>query len=175
MIQKGSDLVFAPRPAVHKHCNPWRIFKVDSKYLRKEKLFTFEKPTMQVNNIIEIRTKLRKYFLMREKILLRKFKKRKLDWCEEYKLNRIILLNYTERGKIGKLPLIFILLQYLNVLQLLYFSLLCIVYIIFISFFWCMYILIIFCCCCMLIYSIQYYLYYHIQYERTKLHTNTIV
>ena len=135
IIQKGSDLVFTPRPTVYKHCNPWRIFKVDSKYLRKEKLFTFENPIMQVNNIKEIRTKLRKYFLMREKILLRKFKKRKLDWCEEYKLNRIILLNYTERGKIGKLPLIFILLQYLNVLQLLYFSLLCIVYIIFISFF----------------------------------------
>ena len=100
MIQKGSDLVFAPCPAVHKHCNPWRIFKVDSKYLRKEKLFTFENPTMQINNIKEIRTKLQKYFLIREEILLRTIKKRKLDWCEEYKLNRIILLNYTERGKI---------------------------------------------------------------------------
>ena len=76
----------------------------------------------QINNIKEIRTKLRKYFLMREKILLRKFKKRKLDWCEEYKLNRITLLNYTERGKIGKLPLILIMLLYLIVLQLLYFT-----------------------------------------------------
>ena len=90
---------------------------------------------MQVNNIKEIRTKLRKYFLMREKILLRKFKKgkikenakeRMIDWCEEYKLNRITLLNYTERGKTGKLPSTLIMLQYLIVLQLLYFTLFCI-------------------------------------------------
>ena len=44
MIQKGSDLVFVPRPAVHKHCNPWRIFRVDSKYLRKDEILTLEIP-----------------------------------------------------------------------------------------------------------------------------------
>ena len=119
IIQKGSDLVFAPRPTVHKHCNPWRIFKGDSKYLSKEKLFTLVIPTLQISNIKEIRKKLQKYFLTREEILSRKIKKRKLDWCEEYKLNRIILLNYTERGKIRKLLLIFVLLQYFSVFQLL--------------------------------------------------------
>ena len=131
IIQKGSDLVLAPRPIVYKHCNPWRIFNVDSKNLSKEQLFTLEILTMQISNIKEIRKKLQKYFLAREEILLRKIKKRRLDWCEEYKLNRILLLNYTERGKIRKLLLIFILLQYFNVLQLLYFNLLSMVYIIF--------------------------------------------
>ena len=78
-----------------------------------------------LDSIKENRTKIQKYFFMREKILLRKFKKgkikentkeRMIDWCEEYKLNRITLLNYTERGKIGKLPLILIMLLYLIVL-----------------------------------------------------------
>ena len=72
---------------------------------------------------------------MREKILLRKFKKgkikentkeRMIDWYEEYKLNRITLLNYTERGKIRKLPLMLRTLLYLIVLKLLYFILFCI-------------------------------------------------
>ena len=89
MIQKGSDLVFAPRPIVYKHCNPWRIFNVDSKNLSKKQLFTLEILKMQIRNIKEIRKKLQKYFLAREEILLRKIKKRRLDWCEEYKLNRI--------------------------------------------------------------------------------------
>ena len=26
-------------------------------------------------------------------------KERNINWCEEYKLNKIILVNYTERGK----------------------------------------------------------------------------
>ena len=86
---------------------------------------------LQISNIKEIRKKLQKYFLAREEISLRKIKERKLDWCEEYKLNRILLLNYTERGKIRKLLLIFVLLQYFNVFQLLYFNLLSMVYIIF--------------------------------------------
>ncbi len=58
---------------------------------------------MQISNIKEIRKKLQKYFLAREEILLRNIKKRRLDWCKEYKLNRILLLDYTERGKIRKL------------------------------------------------------------------------
>ena len=33
-------------------------------------------------------------YLMRETA-----KERNINWCEEYKLNKIILLNYTERGK----------------------------------------------------------------------------
>ena len=124
IIQNGSDLVFALRPTVYKHCNPWRIFKVDSKYISKEKLFTLEIPTMQINKIKEIRKKLQKYFLAREEILLRKIKKRRLDWCEEYKLNRILLLNYTERGKIRKLLLILVLLQYFNTFNICTFTIL---------------------------------------------------
>ena len=124
IIQKGSDLVLAPRPIVYKHCNPWKIFKVDRKNLSKEKLFTSEIPTMQISNIKEIRKKSQKYFLAREKILLRKIKKRRLDWCEEYKLNRILLLNYTERGKIRKLLLILVLLQYFNAFNICTFTIL---------------------------------------------------
>ena len=78
------------------------------------------------NNVRDDRTKIQKCFFMKDKKLLREFKKgkeahcadtypirettkeRTIDWCEEYKLNRIILLNYTKRGKklrkIGKLP-----------------------------------------------------------------------
>ena len=46
---------------------------------------------------------------MKEKKLLRDYenkyprkettKERTIDWCEENKLNRLTLLNYTERGK----------------------------------------------------------------------------
>ena len=124
---------------------------------------------------------------MKDKILLRKFtkgkikentKERMIDWCEEYKLNRITLLNYTERGKIGKLPLILIMLRYLTVLQLLYFILFCIVYFRFISFF----------CVCVhtnnfllqlyvnLLNTILFILIYSIRTStHTKLHRNTMV
>ena len=116
-----------PRSTVHKHCNPWRILGVSSIYFRKDKILKFEIPIVKQktpNSVRDNRTKIQKYFFMKDKILLRKFKKgkikettkeRMIDWCEEYKLNRIILLNYTERGKIGKLPLILIMLLYLIV------------------------------------------------------------
>ena len=121
MRQQRSDSVLVPRSTVHKHCNPWRILGVSSIYFRKDKILKFEIPIVKqktTNNVRDDRTKIQKGFFMKDKKLLRECadtypikettKERTIDWCEEYKLNRLILLNYTERGKklrkIGKLP-----------------------------------------------------------------------
>ena len=72
-----------PHPTVHKHCNPWRIFRVDSKYLRKDETLTLQIPT-------------RKY---RKPKMRENTKEIDINWCEEYKFKKEIVLNYTERGK----------------------------------------------------------------------------
>ena len=60
------------------------------------------------NNVRDDRTKIQKCFFMKDKKLLKEFKKGKIkettkertrDWSEEYKFKKAILLNYTERGK----------------------------------------------------------------------------
>ena len=70
------------------------------------------------NNVGDDRTKIQNGFFMKDKKLLRECdnkypikettKEKTIDWCEENKLNRLTLLNYTERGKkqrkMGKLP-----------------------------------------------------------------------
>ena len=118
MIQKGSDLVFVPHPAVHKHCNPWRIFRVDSKYLRKDEILTLEIPTRKYRKL-----KMRENYFKKEEIFTlqiptRKYRKPKMrentkeidiNWCEEYKFKKEIVLNYTERGKQQEQQKLFIL------------------------------------------------------------------
>ena len=105
MIQKGSDLVFVPHPAMHKHCNPWRIFRVDSKYLRKDEILTLEIPKYR-------RLKMRENYFKKIEIFTLQIPTRKdrkpqmrentketdTNWCED-KFKKEMVLNYTERGK----------------------------------------------------------------------------
>ena len=83
MRQQRSDSVFAPRSTVHTHCNPWRILGVSKNYFRKDEIFTLEIPT-------------RKY---RKPKMRETAKEIDINWCEEYKFKKVIVLNYTERGK----------------------------------------------------------------------------
>ena len=115
MIQKWSDLVFVPRPAVHKHCNPWRIFRVDSKYLRKDEILTLEIPKYR-------KLKMRENYFKKEEIFTlqiptRKYRKPQMrentketetNWCED-KFKKEMVLNYTERGKQQEQQKLFIL------------------------------------------------------------------
>ena len=108
MIQKGTDPVFVPRPDVHTHCNPWRILRVSKNYFKKEEIFTLEIPTRKYR-----KPKLRENYFKKDEIFTleiptRKYRKLKLrenvkerntNWCEENKLKKLIVLNYTERGK----------------------------------------------------------------------------
>ena len=120
MRQQRSVTALVPRSTVHTHCNPWRILGVNSIYFREDEIFKFEIPVMKhrkPNNVKADRTKIQKCFVKKNKKLVIEFKRgkqahcadtyliretateRTIDWCEEYKLNKIILLNYTERGK----------------------------------------------------------------------------
>ena len=90
MRQQRSDSVLAPRSTVHKHCNPWRILGVSSNYFRKDEIFTLEVPVRKHRKSNNLKAETYKEFENKE---------RTIDWYEEYKLNKIILLNYTERGK----------------------------------------------------------------------------
>ena len=120
MRQQRSVTALVPRSTVHTHCNPWRILGVNSIYFREDEIFKFEIPVMKhrkPNNVKADRTKIQKCFIKKNKKIVIEFKRgkqalcadtysirettkeRTIDWCEEYKLNEIILLNYTERGK----------------------------------------------------------------------------
>ena len=88
MRQQRSDSVLAPRSAVHKHCNPWRILGVSSNYFKKDEIFTLEVPV-------------RKH---RKPKMRETAKEIDINWCEEYKFKKVIVLNYTERGKKNQLP-----------------------------------------------------------------------
>ena len=89
-------------------------------YFREDEIFTLEVPVRKhrkPNNVKADSTKIQKCFIKKNKKLVIEFKRdkqapcadtyltkettkeRTIDWCEEYKLNKIILLNYTERGK----------------------------------------------------------------------------
>ena len=90
MRQQRSDTVFVPRSTVHTHCNPWRILGVKNNYFREDEIFTLEVPVRKHRKSNNLKAETYKEFENKE---------RTIDWYEEYKLNKIILLNYTERGK----------------------------------------------------------------------------
>ena len=108
MIQKGTDPVFVLRPDVHTHCNPWRILRVSKNYFKEDEIFTLEIPTRKYR-----KPKLRENYFKKDEIFTleiptRKYiklelrenvKERNTNWCEENKLMKLIVLNYTERGK----------------------------------------------------------------------------
>ena len=128
MTQKGSDRPYVPHPDVHKHCNPRRIFRVDSKYLRKDEILTLEIPKYR-------RLKMRENYFKKIEIFTLQIPKRKdrkpqmrentkeTDWCED-KFKKEMVLNYTERGKQQEQQKLFILYLVYSTLLLLIYTLL---------------------------------------------------
>ena len=107
-----------PRSTIHIHYNPWRLLGVKNNYYKRDKILKFEKKAMKhkkQNNIETNKTKIEKYLTNRELgiecksgkqapcadtyLTRRKTKQGNRNWCEENKLKKLIVLNYTERGK----------------------------------------------------------------------------
>ena len=80
MRQQRPVTVLLPCSIVHTHCNPWRFLGVKSIYFREDEIFTLEVPVRKPK--------------MRETA-----REIDINWCEEYKFKKVIVLNYTERGK----------------------------------------------------------------------------
>ena len=112
MRRQRSALVLALRSNVHTHRSPWRILGMSNNYFREDGIVKYEisiKKQKTTNITGNERMKIQNNFVMKEKILLRDYenkyptketnKERTINWCEESKLNRLTLLNYTERGK----------------------------------------------------------------------------
>ena len=109
---------YVPRSTVHIHYNPWRLLGVKNNYYKGNEIIKFEKKSMKhkkQNNIETNKTKIEKYLTNRELGIEFKSgkqascadtyltkgntKQRTTNWCEENKLKKLIVLNYTERGK----------------------------------------------------------------------------
>ena len=126
MRQQRSVMALVPRSTVHTHCNPWRILGVKNIYFRGDEIFKFENQALKhnkSNNIKTDKTKIQKCLIKTHKKLVIEFKSGKQascadtyltkgktkqgnrNWCEENKLKKLIVLNYTERGKQQELQL----------------------------------------------------------------------
>ncbi len=116
MRQQRSDSVFAPRSTVHIHYNPWRILGLKNIYFGGDEIFNFGNKARKYKKLNNIdKTKIQKY--LTNKKLGIEFKsgkqascadtyltkgntmQRTTNWCEENKLKKLIVLNFTERGK----------------------------------------------------------------------------
>ena len=116
MRQQRSVMAFVPRSTIHIHYNPWRILGVKNIYSRGDERFKFGNKARKYKKLNNIdKTRIQKYLTNKKLgiesksgkqascadtyLTRRKTKQGNRNWCEENKLKKLIVLNYTERGK----------------------------------------------------------------------------
>ena len=116
MRQQRSVSALVPCSTVHIHYNPWTILGVKNIYFRGDELFKFGNKARKYKKLNNIdKTKIQKYLTNKKLGIELKSgkqascadtyltkgntKQRNTNWCEENKLKKLIVLNYTERGK----------------------------------------------------------------------------
>ena len=116
MRQQRSVMALVPRSTVHIHYNPWRILGLKNINFGGDEIFNSANKTRKYKRLNNTdKTKIQKY--LTNKKLGIEFKsgkqascantyltkgnimQRNTNWCEENKLKKLIVLNYTERGK----------------------------------------------------------------------------
>ena len=115
--QKRSVMAFyVPRSTVHIHCNTWKLLGVKNNYYKGNEIIKFGNEAIKYKKLKNIdKTKIQKY-LTNKKLGIEfksgkqascadtyltkgNTKQRTTNWCEENELKKLIVLNYTERGK----------------------------------------------------------------------------
>ena len=117
MRQQRSVMAFyVPRSTVHIHYNPWRLLGVKNNYYKGNEIIKFGNEAIKYKKLKNIdKTKIQKYLTNKKLgiefksgkqascadtyLTRRKTKQGNRNWCEENKLKKLIVLNYTERGK----------------------------------------------------------------------------
>ena len=116
MRQQRSVMAFyVPRSTVHIHYNPWRLLGVKNNYYKGNEIIKFGNEAIKYKNRNIDETKIHKYLTNKKLgiefksgkqalcadtyLIKRKTKQGNRNWCEDKKLKKLIVLNYTERGK----------------------------------------------------------------------------
>ena len=114
--QKRSVMAFyVPRSTVYIHCNTWKLLGVKNNYYKGNEIIKFGNEAINYKNRNIDETKIHKYWTNKKLgieftsgkqalradtyLIKRKIKQGNRNWCKDKKLKKLIVLNYTERGK----------------------------------------------------------------------------
>ena len=95
--QRSVMACYVPRSTVHIHYNPWRLLGVKNNYYKENEILKFGNEAIKYKNrnIDEVK--------MQKDWKIKKLAQGNRNRCKAKKLKKLIVLNYTERGKQQKI------------------------------------------------------------------------